>query len=130
MLKKHNPSTVATPLSAYSHGVEVPPGARWMCLSGQIAIAPDGSVPKNIEAQSTLIFENIKNILTSGDMTLEDLVRLNVYIVNTNDMPGFRTVRDKYVADIKCGSTMIVIAGLAKPEFLIEIEAMAAKLDG
>ncbi|MEE3094378.1 MAG: RidA family protein, partial [Pseudomonadota bacterium] len=111
-------------------GVEVPPDARWMCLSGQIAIAPDGSVPEGIEAQSTLVFENIKNILASGDMGLEDLVRLNVYIVNPDDMTGFRTVRDKYVGDIKCGSTMIVIAGLAKPEFLIEIEAMAAKSDG
>ena len=130
MLKKHNPATVVTPLSSYSHGVEVPPDARWMCLSGQIAIAPDGSVPEGIEAQSTLVFENIKNILASGDMGLEDLVRLNVYIVNPDDMTGFRTVRDKYVGGIKCGSTMIVIAGLAKPEFLIEIEAMAAKSDG
>ena len=94
MLKKHNPATVATPLSAYSHGVEVPPDARWMCLSGQIAIAPDGSVPKGIDAQARLIFDNIKNILASGEMSLEDLVRLNVYIVNPDDMPGFRTVRD------------------------------------
>ncbi|MBO89728.1 MAG: enamine deaminase RidA [Rickettsiales bacterium] len=129
MLKKHNPTTVATPLSAYSHGVEVPANARWLCLSGQIAISTDGSVPEGIEAQATLIFENIKNILASGNMALEDLVRLNVYIVNADDMPGFRTVRDKYVGDVKCGSTMIIIAGLAKPEFLIEIEAMAAKSD-
>ena len=130
MLKKHNPTTVATPLSAYSHGVEVPANARWMCLSGQIAISTNGPVPEGIEAQATLIFENIKNILASGNMALEDLVRLNVYIVNADDMAGFRTVRDKYVSDIKCGSTMIRIAGLAKPEFLIEIEAMAAKSDG
>ena len=77
-----------------------------------------------------MVFENIKSILASGDMGLEDLVRLNVYIVTPDDMAGFRTVRDKYVGDIKCGSTMLVIAGLAKPEFLIEIEAMAAKSDG
>ena len=129
MLKKHNPATVATPLSAYSHGVEVPANARWMCLSGQIAISPDGSVPDGIDAQTRLIFENIKNILASGNMALEDLVRLNVYIVNPDNMAGFRPVRDEYVGDIKCGSTMIVIAGLAKPEFLIEIEAMAAKIE-
>ena len=129
MLKKHNPATVATPLSAYSHGVEVPANARWMCISGQIAIAPDGSVPDGINAQTRLIFENIKNILASGNMALEDLVRLNVYIVNPDNMAGFRPVRNEYVGDIKCGSTMIVIAGLAKPEFLIEIEAMAAKAE-
>ena len=58
MLKKHNPATVATPLSAYSHGVEVPANARWMCLSGQIAIARDGSVPEGIDAQARLVFEN------------------------------------------------------------------------
>ena len=129
MLKKHNPETVATPLSSYSHGVEVPPNARWICLSGQIAIALDGSTPSGIEAQSRLVFENIKNILQSADMDLEDLVRLNVYIVNPDDMAGFRTVRDEYVGSVKCASTMIVIAGLAKPEFLIEIEAIAAKAD-
>jgi 2-iminobutanoate/2-iminopropanoate deaminase len=129
MLKKHNPATVATPLSAYSHGVEVPANARWMCLSGQIAIAPDGSVPDGIDAQARLVFENIKNILAAGDMALEDLVRLNIYIVNPDNMAGFRTVRAEYVGNIKCGSTMIVIAGLAKPEFLIEIEAMAATVD-
>ena len=129
MLKKHNPVTVASPLSAYSHGVEVPANARWMCLSGQIAIAQDGLVPEGIDAQARLVFENIKNILASGDMSLKDLVRLNVYIVHPEDMAGFRTVRDEYVSEIKCGSTMIVIAGLAKPEFLIEIEAMAAKTD-
>ena len=98
-----------------------------MCLSGQIAIAPDGSDPEGIDAQARLIFDNIENILAPGDMSLEDLVRLNMYIVNPDDMPCFRTVRDKCVGDIKCDSNMIVIAGLAKPEFLIEIEAMAAK---
>jgi enamine deaminase RidA (YjgF/YER057c/UK114 family) len=128
MLKKHNPTTVAAPLSAYSYGVEVPANARWMCLSGQIATTPDGYVPEGIDAQARLVFENIKNILASGDMTLEDLVRLNVYIVNPDNMGKFRTVRSEYVGEIKCGSTMIVIAGLAKPEFLIEIEAMAAKV--
>jgi 2-iminobutanoate/2-iminopropanoate deaminase len=129
MLKRHNPTAVAIPLSAYSCGVEVPANARWMCLSGQIATTPDGYVPEGIDAQARLVFENIKNILASGDMALEDLVRLNVYIVNPDNMAGFRTVRAEYVGNIKCGSTMIVIAGLAKPEFLIEIEAMAATVD-
>ena len=127
MLKKHNPSNVFAPASAYSHAIEVPANARWMCLSGQIAIALDGSVPLGIDAQTRLIFENIKKILYSANMSLEDLVRLNVYIVNTEDMGGFRSVRDEYVGQIKCGSTMVAISALAKPEFLIEIEALAAK---
>jgi 2-iminobutanoate/2-iminopropanoate deaminase len=129
MLKKHNPATVAAPLSSYSHGVEIPADARWMCLSGQIAIDPNCNVPTGIEAQTRCVFENIKNILASGDMSMSDLVRLNIYIVNPDDMPGFRTVRNEYVGDIQCASTMIVVAGLAKPEFLLEIEAMAAKAD-
>ena len=44
-------------------------------------------------------------------------------------MAGFRVVRDQYVGKIRCASTMVVVAGLANPEFLIEIEAMAAKID-
>ena len=69
-----------------------------------------------------------------GQFVSQTLTRSKLWEIQTPQVmrpqllrEGFRKVRDEYVGDIKCGSTMLVIAGLAKPEFLIEIEAMAAK---
>lgn len=129
MLAKHNPDTVAAPLSDYSHGVEAPAGARWLYISGQVAIAPDGSIPDSIEGQATQVFENILAVLEAANMGTEDLVRINTYLVNAGYMGGFRAVRDKYVGQFAPASTMIMIGALATPDLLIEIEAVAAKVD-
>jgi hypothetical protein len=59
LLKVHNPADVAGPFSAYSHGVEVPPGARGLHVSGQVAVDPDGRTPEGIEAQAALAFRNL-----------------------------------------------------------------------
>lgn len=129
MLAKHNPDTVAAPLSAYSHGVEAPANARWLYISGQVALAPDGAIPDGIEAQAKQVFDNILAVLAEAGMAAEDLVRINTYLVDAGDMGGFRAVRDKYVGAIAPASTMIIIGALASPDFLIEIEAVAAKAD-
>ena len=55
MLKMHNPRSVAAPIGTYSHGVEVPPGARWLHVAGQIGVRPDGSVPATIEEQTEVV---------------------------------------------------------------------------
>ena len=128
MLTRHNPKTVAAPLSSYSHGVEVPANARWLNISGQVAVAVDGSIPAGIEAQADLVFRNIVEVLASAGMTVADLVRINTYIVDTGDMAGFRKVRDRYVGSVAPASTMIAISALARPEFLIEVEAVAASV--
>jgi enamine deaminase RidA (YjgF/YER057c/UK114 family) len=129
MSTKHNPDSVAPPIAAYSHGVEVPPEARWLYVSGQVAIAPDGTVPEGIEAQADQVFRNILNVLASAGMGAEHLVRINTYLTEADDMAGFRKVRDEYVGEHAPASTMIVIDALARPEFRIEIEAVAAKAD-
>ena len=44
MLKTYDPQTVAPPFSRYSHGVEAPTGARWLYISGQVGVTPEGKV--------------------------------------------------------------------------------------
>lgn len=126
MLKVHNPQTIIPPLSNYSHGVEVPPNARWLLISGQVAIAPDGSIPDGIEAQMELVFTNIEAVLDSASMVMADVVRLNVYMTAPDHFSAFRAVRDRHGAQ-KSASTAIVISALARPELLVEIEAVAAR---
>ena len=127
MNRAFNPPGVAAPAGNYSHGVEVPPGARWLYLAGQVGTNPDGTVPPDIAAQSDRVFENIKAILAGAGMTIADLVKLNVLLVPSADVPAFREVRNRHLGDHKPASTLAVISALASPAFLVEVEAIAAK---
>lgn len=62
MLKPHNPTTIAPPFSNYAHGVEVPAGARWLYVSGQLGVAPDGVAPEDFTGQKAAISNFICNL--------------------------------------------------------------------
>lgn len=127
MNKVHNPGTVAPPIGAYSHGIEVPPGARTLHVSGQVGITPDGKVAPGIEAQTAAALENIRAILAAAGMGIEDVVKMSTFLIDANDIPKVRAVRARILGSHKPASTLLVISRLAAPEYLIEIEATAAK---
>ena len=60
-------------------------------------------------------------------MGVEDLVRTTAYLTKIDDAPAVRTARGKDLGDHKPASTLLVVAALARPEFLFELEAVAAK---
>jgi enamine deaminase RidA (YjgF/YER057c/UK114 family) len=126
MVKHHNPPTVAPPFSRYSHGVEVPAGARWLHISGQIGVKPDGTLADGAEAQMEQAWRNIFAILEAAGMTRHDLVKTTVFLTVHADTALARGVRDRMLAGATPASTLIFVAGLARPDFLIEIEAIAA----
>ncbi len=127
MNRAFNPPGVAAPAGNYSHGVEVPPGARWLFLAGQVGTNPDGTVPPGIAAQADRVFENIKAILAGADMTMADVVKLNVLLVPSAEVPAFREVRNRHLGAHKPASTLAVVHALASPAFLVEVEVIAAK---
>jgi enamine deaminase RidA (YjgF/YER057c/UK114 family) len=126
-MKIHNPPGVAGPLAAYSHGVEAAPGARWLHVSGQVAVAPDGSTPEGIEAQADLAYRNLGAVLASAGMVPGDLVKVNVYLTRPEDIPALRAARDRFQGDARPASTLVVVQALARPEWRVEIEAVAAR---
>lgn len=126
MIARHNPGTVAPPFSRYSHAVEAPAGARWLHVSGQVGIRPDGTMAEGVEAQIEQAFANIFEILQHAGMSRHDLVKLTVYLLDAQNIGAFRTVRDRMVLPAEPASTLIIVAGLARPDFLVEIEAIAA----
>lgn len=128
MLTRRNPTTVHTPASPYSHATEVPPGARWLVVSGQVGVKPDGTVVKGIEGQIDQAFRNVLAVLADGGMGPADIVRLNAYLVRQEDVGTFREVRARHLGDLRPASTLVVVAGLANPEWLVEVEAIAAKV--
>lgn len=127
MHKIHNPQAVAKPVSSYSHGIEVPPGARWLHVSGQVGVAPDGSVRPGIEAQAEQCWANIRHILAAAGMGMEDLVKLTTLLTSPAFIGPARAVRDRALGAVRPASTLIIVAGLASPDYLIEIEAIAAR---
>lgn len=120
--------TIRPPFARYAHGVEVPPGARLILTSGQLGIGPDDTVPPGAEAQARLCFRNILAILGSGGMGVAQIVRLNAYVTDRVHMAAYMRVRDEVMAASPTppASTLVIVSGFTRPEFLVEVEATAA----
>ena len=95
--------------------------------SGQLGLIADGSVPESVTAQAEICFENIKAILGEAGFALAHLVRLNAYVTQREHMAEYMAVRDRYVTDPPPASTLMIVSGFSRPEFLVEVEAVAAK---
>jgi enamine deaminase RidA (YjgF/YER057c/UK114 family) len=126
MNKLYNPGTMPPPASRYSQVVEVPGGSRLVVLSGQVGTRPDGTYPEDFEGQASQAFANVSAGLAAVGMRPTDLVRLNTYVTRREDIGKFREIRDRFTGGYECASTLVVVAALAAPGWLVEIEAIAA----
>ncbi len=128
MITRHNPETVAPPANLYSHAVEVPPGARWLYLAGQVGIRPDGSFAKDFQEQHRQVWRNVIAILDDRGMGVEDIVKVVVYARKEEDVRYLREGRAEFVGEYYPASTWCV-TGLARAEWLVEMDVVAAKVD-
>lgn len=130
MLKKFNPKNVMQPFNnAYHHGVVIPAGAQVLHISGQVGAAPDGTTSPDPAEQSEQIWRNLAAILTEADMTVANIVKLTAFIVSDDVYPAYAAVRNRYLGDIPApASTAIFVPKLIMPEWLIEVEMIAAKV--
>ena len=126
MSDRLNPSSLHPPFARYAHGVVVEAGARMVFCSGQLGIRPDATIPADVEAQAALCFDAIAAILGEAGMGLSDLVRINAYVTGREHLAGYMAVRDRIVTTPPPASTLMIVSGFARPEFLVEIEAIAA----
>jgi len=123
------PPSIRPPFGRYHHGVAVPSGSRFIFTSGQLGVRVDDSVPETVEEQAEICFEAIRAILAEGGMDLTDIVRLSAFVTRREDMRRYMSVRDRYVSDTPPASTLFIVSGFTRPEFLVEIEAVAARAD-
>jgi enamine deaminase RidA (YjgF/YER057c/UK114 family) len=126
MLKHYNPGGIAAPFSRYSHGVEAPHLSRWLHISGQVGVLPDGTMAEGAEAQMVQAWRNLFAVLHGAGMARQDLVKVTSFLTRTDDVKLFREVRDRMLAGAAPASTMLIVAGLAHAHWLVEIEAIAA----
>ncbi len=120
------PASIKPPFARYSHGVEVPPGARLVFCSGQLGIAPDDVVPSDAGAQAELCFANIDAILREAGLGLEHIIRINAYVTDRSYLRAYMDVRDRLFSDPAPASTLMIVSGFAREEFKVEIEVVAA----
>ena len=113
------------PIGPYSQAVKVGP---WLFLSGQIPIDPRSGevVDGDIEVQTRRVLENVKAILESVGYTLDDVVKVTVYLADLKDFPRFNNVYSEYFKDKPPARTTVQVAGLPR-NAKIEIDVIAYK---
>ena len=126
MFRFLTPKAIKPPFARYSHGVEVPAGKRLVLCSGQLGIGADDSIPEDAGAQAELCFSNIAAILGEAGLGLADIVRINAYVTDRVHLRPYMDVRDRLFSDPAPASTLMIVSGFARPEFKVEIEAIAA----
>lgn len=121
------PKQIRKPFARYSHAVTVPASANWLLCSGQLGISTSDEIPEDAEAQAVLCFEAIGACLTEANMSFADIVRINAYVTDRAHMGSYMIVRDRYVTLPPPASTLMIVSGFTRPEFKVEVEAIAAK---
>lgn len=129
-VKLHNPPDVHTP-SGYSHVAEVT-GGKLLYIAGQVALDAAGNLAgqDDFAAQVRTVFANLKAALALAGATFHDVIKLNYYCADSVDLsahlPVLRQIRDSYVnVSAPPASTFVVVRRLVRPEWLIEVEAVA-----
>lgn len=123
-MKALQPAALPAPFGLYSHGVA---SGRLVVTSGQLGLAADGTVPEGVTAQAELCFANIRAILAEAGADFSHLLRFNAFVTARAHMAEYMAVRDRLVADlpVKPASTLMIVSGFTRPEFLVEVEATA-----
>ena len=125
-----SPATLPSPVG-YSHVAKVSKGTL-VYLAGQVSSDASGKLvgEGDFGAQAEQVFRNLKLGLEAAGATMADIVKMNVYItadVDQAEVPKLRAVRDSYVnKDKPPASTLLFVSRLARPGWLLEIEAVAA----
>jgi enamine deaminase RidA (YjgF/YER057c/UK114 family) len=98
------------------------------CLRGIGWWRPRGRVPEGAEAQAAICFANITRILADAGMGPADAVRINAFVTDRAHMAGYMAARDAWLAGLTRlpASTLVIVQGFTRPEFVVEVEVTAA----
>jgi enamine deaminase RidA (YjgF/YER057c/UK114 family) len=125
-----NPETMAKPVAGYSQVAEVT-GGKLVHIAGQVALDKSGALvgKDDFPAQLEQVFKNLQATVEAAGGDFNDVVKLNFYCPEGVDpalIPQVRAIRDKYLnTQNPPTSTFVVVHRLVRPEWLIEVEAMA-----
>jgi reactive intermediate/imine deaminase len=123
-LRHLNPPTLSTP-TGYTH-VVAPQRGRLVFIAGQVAADRTGTVvgKGDFKAQTKQVFENLKAAVTAAGGTMADVAKINVYVTDLSEIAAMREIRQQYFTGTPPASTLVQVVSLARPEYLLEIEAI------
>ena len=124
-LRPINAPDAPQPLGGYAQAMEVTNAARILYISGQIPVTTDGSVPESFEDQARLCWANVIAQMRAADMTLDNLVKVTIFLSDRKYIADYRKVRMEVLQGRQIGLTTI-ITGIFDEKWLLEIEAVAA----
>ena len=126
-ISRINPKGISKPFANYSHVVTAEGGQKLVFCAGQVAADADCNVlpPDDFDAQAKMVMTNLTTALAAGGAKISDVTKITIYICNPHDVPKARGILKTYFGDHPPGSTLCVLRGLANPNFLVEIEAIA-----
>jgi len=126
MLKPIRTETAPKPFSNYEQGIEIAPGARIVHVSGQVGAEVNGTIPADAMRQHELAWDNALAILAAAGMDHTNVVDAHVYITDRSHLGISREVRDRKLKGHLPASTLLVVAGLADPRLVVEVDLVAA----
>lgn len=123
------PADVHPPAGAYSHGMIASGGGRTLYISGQVGVDRSGSVVDGFAGQAAQCWRNVIAILAAADMTVHHLVKVTTFLTDMANVPDLGRIREPFLDGARPASTLVGTPALVRPEWLIEIEAIAFKND-
>lgn len=120
-----NPATAPEATGGYVNALQVVGASRLLFISGQIPQNRDGEVPEGAEAQCRLAWANVVAALEAADMTVANLVKVTTYLGERAHSGANTVVRNEVLGE-HCPALTVIITGIWDPQWLIEIEAIAA----
>lgn len=123
-----NPDNMVKP-RGYSHAISVKGNHETLYIGGQNAIDENGVLvgKGNLNEQTEQVLTNIDNILEKSDAELHNVVKFNIYLVQgQNPQDGFQVFQRKWGENENFPTlTVLFVAGLGNPDWLVEIDAIA-----
>ncbi|WP_165803488.1 RidA family protein [Mycobacteroides abscessus] len=125
-MRQHlNPGRLGVP-STYNHGVEICGLQRYLFISGQVGIRPDGSVPEGIIEQTHIAVSNLKLVLCAAGMSLKNVVKETIYLRSSEDLAEFVAAKsDSWGSASNPASTLLYVDSFVGADLRVEIDAIA-----
>jgi len=123
------PERTAINPAGIAHNPALSPGVRvgdFLFVSGNVGVDSSGNLvgPGDCEAQSRQVMANIRTIVEAAGGNMQDVVKITCFLTDVNNYPAYGKVRSETWPSSPPASSTVIVAGLVRPEYLVEVEAV------
>ncbi len=121
------PEGVSLPQASFGLGIVIEPGHRLAFLTGRTGNNPDGSYSDDFETQARNTLASVSVLLNEAGMDWSNVVKINVYLTDSTDIPVWGRVRDEVIGQSRPSGTGVIVKALAAPDARVEVTVIAAQ---